>query len=186
VGKAFFVFVFKNVENPGPNEAENKSGGRFAVGKIQRAKVSYDLKRMTQTFGPKKDPSKTDSVVNDKPFDPGKPLILFWNLEVIVVNMVDSNSYGVNGSPNHKSPIRSMPQSPQQHRDRNVSIFEKGALPAIPTQGDVKVITQPSRKRDVPAVPKFLHASGYVGSGEVFRKVVAKHQGQSDRHISVT
>ena len=64
-------------------------------------------------------------------------------------------------SPKKKGPGGSMPQSPKQHGQKKIAIRFKAAVP-VTAKGNIKIISQPSRKRDMPAPPEIGEAGGKI------------------------
>lgn len=56
----------------------------------------------------------------------------------------------------------------------------------VAAQGNVDVIPEPARKRDMPAPPKFGDATGDIGQIEVSRAIKAKQGSQAVAHLTVT
>ena len=56
---------------------------------------------------------------------------------------------------------------------------------AVPAEGDVEVVAQPARERDVPATPEVLEVTCRVGRVEVHREAEAEEQGQADGDVGV-
>src|SRR5688500_3560631 len=87
-------------------------------------------------------------------------------------------------APQHKMPRCAMPQAAEQHRDEQVGI---GAHLSPPTsaEADVKVITEPRRKADVPALPELANVRGEIRQVEVDHDVEAQDARKTTGNVGV-
>ena len=78
-----------------------------------------------------------------------------------------------------------MPQAAQNHREHEIDV---GACPAlaIAAQGNIQIVPQPRRQRDVPSMPELGDAGGQVRSPEIGGQMIAQDPGGPDGHVGVT
>ena len=70
--------------------------------------------------------------------------------------------------PNEKSPSRAMPETAEAEGDKKVSVGDAGR-DTRSAEGDVKIIPQPGRKRNVPALPELANAGRFIRMIKVLR-----------------
>ena len=77
-----------------------------------------------------------------------------------------------------------MPQSAQEHRDNQVDILAHLTL-TVASQGDIDIVTNPRRQRDMPATPEIGDTLRTVRGVEVHGETEAQQQGDTDSHITI-
>ena len=75
-------------------------------------------------------------------------------------------------APYDKSPIGAMPDATDKKGHYDVEIVACLAA-AVAAKRDIDIVFEPSRKRDVPTVPKFTDSQRKIRSVEVVDKMVA-------------
>ena len=98
--------------------------------------------------------------------------------------MTDALVGAVEPTPHHEGPRGTVPQAAEQHGEHEVAVGGRLGAPIAP-EGDVEVVPQPTRERDVPAPPEVLDGQGRVGTVEVLREADAEQQGDADRDVRV-
>src|SRR3954453_14691988 len=79
----------------------------------------------------------------------------------------------VQSAPDYKSPGAAVPQSAEQHRDHDVAVNEPGGSPVSPER-NVKIIAQPARETDVPAMPEVGNVRREIRESKVDRELVTE------------
>src|SRR5579859_4528083 len=92
---------------------------------------------------------------------------------------------GVEQAPGDEGPVRAVPESAQEERERHVDEKPPGADPAS-AQGDEEVIPEPRRQRDVPAPPELQRISGEIGICEVSRQPEPEELRGPHSHVGVS
>lgn len=87
-------------------------------------------------------------------------------------------------APQHKSPIGAMPETADQENEKCVSDRIPFAI-SRPTKRDVQVVSEPSRKRDVPTTPELGDVSREIGHLEIGHQSNAKQACCSDGNVTV-
>src|SRR5579862_7155239 len=90
----------------------------------------------------------------------------------------------VQRAPRYKSPRRPMPQPAEKHRDEQIQVRAKRALP-ISAQRNVQVIAQPRRKTDVPAPPELRDVCRKVRMLKILDQFKAHEPRQPASHVAV-
>src|SRR5262249_5535713 len=67
----------------------------------------------------------------------------------------------VKPAPGDERPIGAVPESAGEHREHQIDARTRGTLP-VSAEGNVEVVAQPGRQRNVPATPEILDARGLV------------------------
>ncbi len=67
-----------------------------------------------------------------------------------------------------------MPESPQQHRHRQIAVRPSITAP-VPAQGDIKIVPQPGGKTDVPPLPEIAGVGRKVRQPEIQPQFDAQH-----------
>lgn len=78
-----------------------------------------------------------------------------------------------------------MPEAAEEHDDHEIAVGSSGPL-AVSAEGDVEVIAQPGRERNMPAAPEFGDAGGFIGRIEIFDELETEHEAQPDRHVGIS
>src|SRR6516164_4617022 len=73
----------------------------------------------------------------------------FLNALLRKEQFVHRQRHTVKASPQDEIPTGTVPQSPQQHRNYQITVLLQFSE-AIPTQREIKIIAQPGRQRNVP------------------------------------
>ena len=90
----------------------------------------------------------------------------------------------VQAAPDHEPPGRPVPQAAEQHRDHEVDV--RPALTATAAaEGDVQVVAEPSRQRDVPSAPELLDRASGVRPVEVDRELEPQELRDADGDVGV-
>ena len=87
-------------------------------------------------------------------------------------------------APANERPVRTVPHAAQEHDHEQIKIQALLAH-AVSTEGDVEVIAEPARERNVPALPEFGNAPRAVRAVEVAREMEPEHQAKANRHVAV-
>src|SRR6266550_4231931 len=66
---------------------------------------------------------------------------------------IDDQGEAVQPAPDHERPRSTVPEAAEQHRDHDVAVNEP-RRPAISAERNVKIIAQPARETDMPAMPE--------------------------------
>src|SRR2546423_9487934 len=82
-------------------------------------------------------------------------------------------------SPGDEGPACAVPQATEGHGQHQIAGRRERAA-AVAAKGDVQVIAQPARKRDVPARPEFAEASRKVRPVEVDSEVEPENARETD------
>ena len=90
----------------------------------------------------------------------------------------------VQDPPQRERPARPVPEPAQEHGEHEVRVGSRLPL-ARAAQGDVEVVAEPRRERDVPAAPERLEAVGEIGRVEIDRELEAQQQRAADRDVGV-
>ena len=88
-------------------------------------------------------------------------------------------------SPGDKVPAGAMPDAGSRPDQEHIKKLPRRAF-TVAAQGNVDVIPEPARKRDMPAPPKFGDATGDIRQIEVGRAIKAKQSSQAVAHLTVT
>ena len=99
-------------------------------------------------------------------------------------HLVDDECDAMQCSPHHKVERCAVPQSTQEHGNKEVEILAEPAL-AVTAQRDVEVVAQPCAQGDVPPVPEVGNRHRLVGVVEVDVKPESHEQCQAYRHVAV-
>src|SRR5436853_2909674 len=91
----------------------------------------------------------------------------------------------VQSTPDHKCPGAAVPETTEQHRDHDVAINEPGR-PAISAERNVKIIAEPARETDVPAMPEVGNARREIRETKIDGQLVTEEARGSDGHVGVT
>src|SRR5579863_9363077 len=86
-------------------------------------------------------------------------------------------------APAHEGPGRAMPEAAQQHRDHEVAVTPP--IAGVAAHGNVEVVAQPARERDVPPAPEVLETERAVGLVEILREAESKQRRNADRDVGV-
>lgn len=78
-----------------------------------------------------------------------------------------------------------MPEPAEEKHQELVQGLAQRALPPA-AQGDVEVVPEPERERDVPAPPEVRYAHGGIGVLEVLGAAEAQRPAQAQGHVAVT
>ena len=97
---------------------------------------------------------------------------------------VQGQEQRVVSAPGDESPVRTMPEPTQQHRDEDVPV-RLDLTVAATAHGDVQVVAQDRRQGDVPAAPEIGRVPGLVRRCEVLRQAESEEPAQPDRHVAV-
>src|SRR5206468_10996342 len=92
--------------------------------------------------------------------------------------------HAVTAAPANEIPARPIPQAAPRHRQHEIAIRRRRAA-AVPAQGNVKLIAQPTGERDVPAAPELADARSQIRPPKVHRKMKSEQLRHPDRHVSV-
>ncbi len=95
-----------------------------------------------------------------------------------------NEEHAVQRAPHEKRPTRAVPQSAEYHREHQVQISAKRAVP-VAAERDVKVVPQEPRERHVPPPPEIGDARCEVWSVEVLRPAVTEQEADSARHVGM-
>ena len=79
----------------------------------------------------------------------------------------------VKRAPGDEGPRGAVPETTYEHREEEVAIGAE-ARAVVSAEGDVEVVAQPAREREVPAPPEVGDGDGGVGAVEVLRELVAE------------
>src|SRR5262249_54367717 len=96
----------------------------------------------------------------------------------------DNHAQAVQRAPDHKSPVRAVPDAGNEKRDEEISIREPGAS-GVSAERDIDVITKPRRKTDVPALPEFAQACREVWIVEVQNEIKPHELRDAAGHVRV-
>ena len=88
------------------------------------------------------------------------------------------------GTPDHKRPIRAVPDAGDEEREEQVAVGQQPAA-AVPAQGDVHVVAEPGRQADMPARPEFAQARRQIGIVEIEDQVETHDLGHAACHVRV-
>src|SRR5436309_9407476 len=88
-------------------------------------------------------------------------------------------------APDHERPVRSMPQTSQQHGQKQVAI-SLIALFCATAQRDVQVVAKPGAQADVPSTPKLSHGGCQVGLAEVDHEVKSEQLSTAAGDVAVS
>src|ERR1700722_8825918 len=161
-----------------------KSAGHQQEGiKMQREQMPRNEPGVSQVIGAKEDPGKRHEAESEQYLGGGHQ-----SGEAIQAERLrDARSGGANDlgrdqieameqAPNHKSPVRSVPQPTDGKRDHQIEIVARQFNP-VAAQWDVDVIAKPGGERYVPAVPEFSDRTAEIGLAEIDSEIVAHHAG---------
>src|ERR1700742_4567201 len=87
-------------------------------------------------------------------------------------------------APCEKGPSRAMPETAEDHCQKEIRITPWFAKP-IAAERDVKVVSQKARERHVPAAPEVDDAFSAIGRIEIIRQPDIEHPAQANRHVAV-
>src|SRR4051812_19403588 len=90
----------------------------------------------------------------------------------------------VKASPCNERPVRTVPQSTEEHRDHEVP-ERHPVTAAVTAQRHIEVIAQPTRKGDMPSRPELAEAARPVRTIEVDAEVEAEETRQPDGNVRV-
>src|SRR6266404_3719706 len=134
----------------------------------------------------KENPGDADPVKRQRPGDPSHVRLNAVNLFRLVRPFaMDHQRDTMERTPNDKRPCAAVPQAAQDHRDHDISIHEP-ARAAVPPQRNVKIIAQPTREADVPAMPEVANIMRGVGKSKIDREFVAEEPRAGDGHVRVS
>src|ERR1700736_257385 len=103
---------------------------------------------------PEENPGDADPVKGQRPRDPSHHRLNAVNLFRLARPFAMDHQGGtMERTPNDKRPCAAVPQAAKDHRDHDIPIHEP-ARAAVPAQRNVKIIAQPTREADVPAMPE--------------------------------
>src|SRR5436853_6100367 len=91
----------------------------------------------------------------------------------------------VQSTPDHKCPGAAVPEPAEQHCDHDVAINEPGR-PAISAERNVKIIAQPARETDVPAMPEVGNVRREIRETKIDWQLVTEQTDGRDRQVRVT
>ncbi len=69
-------------------------------------------------------------------------------------------------TPDQKGPVGAVPESADKEYDHDVDVFPECSL-SVTAQGNIEVIAEPGRQRNVPPMPEFTDAPGKIGLSEI-------------------
>ena len=104
--------------------------------------------------------------------------------EVGAQPLVQSQRHTVHAAPRHEVQACSMPETAKQHGDNQIEVCAHASL-AVTSQGDVDIVANPRRERDVPPTPEVGDALRAVGSVEVQGEAESQEQGDANGHVAV-
>src|SRR5215471_6260952 len=87
-------------------------------------------------------------------------------------------------SPNHESPIRTMPEPSEEHGRQQIAVCSP-FITATTAEGNIKIISQPGAQADVPATPKILQADRQVRLAEIDHKMEAQQLCAASGQVAV-
>src|SRR5207302_2335485 len=88
---------------------------------------------------------------------------------------LDREAAAMQSAPGDEFPRRAVPEPAEQHRQEEVAV---GLPPAVAVAAErlVKIVAQPGRQRDVPALPEFAQPRRPVGLVEIRREAEAEER----------
>src|SRR3954466_3741650 len=98
---------------------------------------------------------------------------------------MDDQGEAMQSAPDHKSPGAAVPQSAEQHRDHDVAVNEPGGSLVSPER-NVKIIAEPARKTDVPAMPEVGNVRREIRETKIDRQLVTEQARGRNCHVSVS
>src|SRR5438093_10004681 len=87
-------------------------------------------------------------------------------------------------APGVERPARAVPEATQQHRHHEIAIGPPRPA-AVAAEGDVEVVPQPARQRDVPSRPELAEAARKVRAIEVDPEIETEDSRQADGDVRV-
>ena len=87
-------------------------------------------------------------------------------------------------SPEHKRPVRSMPQ-PTQNKNYGHVHACSSSPPAVAAERNVEIISKPFAQSNMPSTPKVRDTYCRIGAIEIFWKCEAKHKAKTYSHVGV-
>src|ERR1700751_937343 len=87
-------------------------------------------------------------------------------------------------APAHESPAPPMPETAPQKSDGCIAIFIPGPVATL-WEGEIEIIAQPTRKRNMPSSPEIDGGASEIGHVEILGQVYADDFRNSDGHVRV-
>ena len=147
----------------------------------QRQHVAQVADRLRQIRRPEEDPGEQHDREGDADTHRDRQAAVERRLSE---QTLDDQQRAVQRPPDHEGPRRAVPESAQQHDDRQVHVGADAPL-AVAAERHVQIVAQPRRQRNVPAAPELGDRLRAVGRVEVLREHEAEHQAEADRHVGV-
>lgn len=88
-------------------------------------------------------------------------------------------------TPDYKGPSGSVPETGSEEDDKEIKVSPNISF-SISAQGNIEIVSEPSRKRYVPSSPEFRYGLRDIGVIEVLRRIKAEHLAYTYRHIGIT
>src|SRR5204863_6020339 len=95
--------------------------------------------------------------------------------------LADDQKHAVHRAPEHEVPARAVPEAAENHRDHQIA----DAVAAIAAEWDVKIVAEPRREADVPAMPELARILRGVRMIEVERDLEAEEACECAGHVGV-
>src|SRR3977135_2663010 len=89
---------------------------------------------------------------------------------------INEQGEAVQPAPDHERPRATVPEAAEQHRDHDVAANEPGR-PAISAERNVKIIAQPARETDMPAMPEIRNVLREIRKPEIDWQLVTEKYG---------
>ena len=87
-------------------------------------------------------------------------------------------------TPQHKSPVGTMPESADQEDDEGVEYYTRPRHAAA-SERNVDVVAKPGSERDVPSTPELGNIATEIGNIEVSSQLDAKQFSAADGDVAV-
>lgn len=134
---------------------------------------------LSDGFGTEEEPESVDDAESGEPTE-----VLRTFLFPFIQEFVAAHKEAVQGAPQNKSVVGTMPKAAQQEDDHDVAICPDGAV-STAAQRDVDVSCKKLRQGDVPAFPEIFDGKRLVGRIEIDRKRDIQHLGRAHGHVAI-
>src|ERR1700686_918677 len=161
------------------NRCEKEQFGTVLMLPMEIRCASQHFQCRPQGLRPKENPAHSDDGQGDQATEPGKCLAL-WPEETFHRKPRSRDS-----SPNHKSPVGTMPESTQEHSQHQVAVGATWTF-SISAQRNVQIVAKPGAQTYVPSPPEILEASGKIGLAKIQHEMEPEQLRSAPSHITVS
>ncbi len=168
------------------NDARGREdfGRKDSIGTAHRHKPEHRFPhapRLADVIGAEQHPAKQHNHLRNQDLHHAGRLVVE---RVLVVRTLHNHEEGMVQAPANERPVRTVPYTAQEHDHEQIKV-QTFLAHAVTAEGDVEVIAEPARERNVPALPEFGNAPRAVRAVEVAREMEPEHQAETDCHIRI-